>query len=274
MITMENIAQYQGANISSGKNYLYILPNALLRPYISHYCVSFPTPQTMSDEYSVLPSASSVMCISVDGGEINTSYNGTNTKASVVGDYANKKELLLLIKFQSGGFFPFYGFHQDELADQTLDLSCIDKTLAAEINNGLEKSRRMEDLIITLDAIFLNHLKVNNDYVTAVMNKIITRNGNITVREISTDYHYSEKHIRRLFLQHIGVSVKKFSRIVRLNYALQLLQNKNMLFTDIAEQSAFFDQPHFIHDFKSLCGLTPQEYTQNMSVFYNYNFTL
>lgn len=272
MITIESIRQYQGMLISSEKDCLYIPPSVLLRPYISHYCISFPTPQTMSANYTILPSANSVLVISLRDGEINTFYNGTNSKASIVGGFANKNDLLLLIKFQTGGFFSFYGFNQNELTDLSIDLSYIDKPLTSEIKNGLEKSNSIADLIKTLDGIFLNRLKTNNDCLISIIDKIITRNGNITPSELSADFYYSERHIRRLFLQRIGVSVKKFSRIVRMNYALQLLQNKNIGFTDIAMRTGYFDQPHFIYDFKSLCGLTPQEYVRKVSDFYNYNF--
>jgi len=77
----------------------------------------------MPDKYTVLPSANSVLCVFVNNGKINTYYNGTNTKAVVVGEYANKNDMLLLIKFRPGGFFPFYGFNQNEFIDFSMELS-------------------------------------------------------------------------------------------------------------------------------------------------------
>jgi hypothetical protein len=62
--------------------------------------------------------------------------------------------------------------------------------------------------------------------------------------------------------------------IFLVNYALRLLQSKPQCSADVAVQAGFFDQPHFIHDFKAVCGLTPQEYKQNMSVFYNDRFKM
>lgn len=270
MITVKNIKQYREDTINNGDSYLYIPPHTLLRPYISHYCISFPTPQTMSDKYTVLPSASSVLGIFVNGGQINSFYSGTNTKPEVVGAHANKHELLLLVKFRAGGFFSFYGFNQNELADFSLDLCCIDKTLAHEIEHGLIKSERIEDLVATLDLIFMSRLKdKDSDYITAAIRRIIARNKNITARELRADFFYSENHIRRLFLQRIGVPTKKFSRIVRINYALRLLQENSADFSNIVEKAGFFDQSHFIHEFKDIFCLTPREYIKNMVAFYN-----
>lgn len=270
MITVKNINQYREDTISKGDNYLYILPHAFLRPYISHYCISFPTPQTMSDEYTVLPSANSVLGVSVNGRQINSFYNGTNTKPAVVGAYANKNELLLLVKFRAGGFFSFYSFNQNELADFSLDLCCIDKTLAHEIEHGLIKSERIEDLVATLDLIFMSRLKdSDSDYITAVIRRIIARNEDITANELKAEFFYSENHIRRLFLQRIGVPTKKFSRIVRINYALRLLHENSVDFSNVVENAGFFDQSHFIHEFKNIFRLTPSKYIKNMFDFYN-----
>jgi len=270
MITSNNIKEYKGIVISGGDSYLYIPPNIFLRPYISHYCISFPTPQTMSDEYTILPSANSVLCVFVNDGKITPYYNGTSTKAEIVGTSANKNELLLLVKFHAGGFSPFCGFNQDELVDFSLDLSCVDKILSCKIESTLIESKRIEDLVTSLDNIFLNRLKSNrSDFIIAAINKITSQKGNIAASELSTEFYYSEKHIRRLFLQNIGVSPKKFSRIVRINYALWLLQDNPTGFPDIVEKAGFFDQAHFIHEFKDIFNLTPNEYIKNMSVFYN-----
>lgn len=270
MITVKNIKQYRDDTISRGDDYIYIFPHALLRPYISHYCISFPTPQTMSDDYTVLPSASSVLGVTVNSRQINSFYNGTSTKPSIVGAHANKNELLLLVKFRAGGFFSFYGFNQTELADSSIDLCCIDKTLAHEIERELIKSEQIEDLVTALDLIFINRLKGNNnDYINVVINKIIARNEDITANELKAEFFYSENHIRRLFLQHIGVQTKKFSRIVRINYALRLIHEDSVNISDIVENAGFFDQSHFNHEFKNIFMLTPSEYIKNMFDFYN-----
>lgn len=133
MFTLNNIRQYRGATLKNGVDYLYIPPHALLLPYISHYTVFFPTPHTMSDEYTILPSASSTLCISVDSSKLVSSLSGTNTRADKVGIYANKMKLLLLIKSRAGGFFHFFNFMQSELTDFSLALNNIDTKLTSEI---------------------------------------------------------------------------------------------------------------------------------------------
>ncbi len=270
MISINNIIEYKGRIIKGGDSYLYIPPNVSLRSYISHYCISFPNQEIMPNKYTALPSASSLLCVFINNGKINTYYNGTNTKAVVVGEYANKNDMLLLIKFRAGGFFPFYGFNQNEFINSSLDFSCIDKTISDEIENAIVKSDQINELITMLDYIFLSHLKNDsNDSISGAIKIITENNGNITAKKLCEEMLYSEKHIRRLFLQHIGTSPKKFSRIVRVNYASWLLQKNPLCFADVIERAGFFDQAHFIHDFRDVFNLTPSEYINNKSVFYN-----
>ncbi len=269
MISKADIECYQGVSLSRGDDFLYVAPHALLRPYISCYTISFPN--NMPDRYLILPSASSTMVISADDRAVFGALRGVNTKICDVGNYANKMEFLLLIEFHSGCLFPLIRANQSQFVDISFELKDIDKSLMQAIQNELVKSESIDTLITSLDTLFLNRLEDFHaeKIIAAMKNKILVCNGDISIRDLSYEFFYSEKHIRRLFLQYIGTSPKIFTRIVRVNYALQLLQKKNMRFTDIAVKAGFFDQSHFIHDFTSVCGVTPREYMKSMSVFYN-----
>ncbi|QHQ60111.1 helix-turn-helix domain-containing protein [Anaerocolumna sedimenticola] len=276
MITKESIQSYQGISLNRGSNFLYLSPHILLRPYIANYTISFPSPQTMPDEYTVLPTASSTLTISVGSDTIFSGLRGVNTKACNVGAFANKMKLLLLIEFQPGGLYPFIQIDQFELVDSSFKLDELDKTFTTTLENELIKSESVTDLVETLNRIFITKLMnfQTNKSVLAMMQDIVKQHGNKSTGKLSSEYYYSEKQIRRLFMRFVGTSPKMFSRIVRTNYALHLLQRDSVYLTDVAVQAGFFDQPHFIHDFRMVCGLTPQEYIHNMSVFYNDRFKM
>ncbi|MEK3794268.1 helix-turn-helix transcriptional regulator [Paenibacillus sp. FSL R7-0204] len=276
MISQTSLEGYKGASLIRDKHFLYVSPHLLLRPFISSYTISTPTVQTMSNEYAVLPSASSTLVLSVTHHNIISSLRGTNTKVCHVGAFANKLKLLFLIEFHPGGLHPFIKADQSELLDASFMLDQLDKTLKQALEDILLESESIDSLLNTVNRIFIHRLyarPISKD-VSAIMNSIISKHGNVSAKRLSSEFYYSEKHIRRLFLRHIGTSPKMFSRIVRVNYALKLLQNKPEPFTEVAVQAGFFDQPHFNKDFKLLCGLTPQDYLKNMSVFYNDSFKM
>ncbi len=226
------------------------------------------SPQTISDGYTVLPSASSVLVARVKDGNIAVTLNGTGTKAAPVGASANKNDLLVLVKFRAGGFFHFCGFNQHELTDGTEDFQAMDKTFFAEIETSVIKADGVEGLAATLDGIFLRRLaNPARDTVSHAVSTVIARSGNVTVRELSAEFFYSEKQIRRLFLRRVGATPKTFARIVRFNRTLALLREGRT--ADAAARAGYFDQSHLIHEFKELCGLAPGEYLKNLSDFYN-----
>ena len=72
------------------------------------------------------------------------------------------------------------------------------------------------------------------------------------------------RQLERHFRKQIGISPKQLGKAIRLQTTLNLLLNKKSeTLTDIAYESDYFDQNHFIKDFKDLVGVTPKEYLNN-----------
>ena len=86
---------------------------------------------------------------------------------------------------------------------------------------------------------------------------------------MTDEFHYSEKQLRRAFLERVGVGPKALARIARINYAARLIGTANRTHADVAVRAGYFDQPHLIRDFREMCGVTPLQYARNMSDFYN-----
>ena len=62
-------------------------------------------------------------------------------------------------------------------------------------------------------------------------------------------------------MKQIGISPKQLGKVVRLQTALKLLLNqKTGTFTEIAYESEYYDQNHFIKDFKEFTGIRPKEF--------------
>ncbi|MDR0207510.1 MAG: helix-turn-helix domain-containing protein [Bacteroidales bacterium] len=85
--------------------------------------------------------------------------------------------------------------------------------------------------------------------------------GNINVNQMASEACLSRKQFERIFAEHIGISPKKYLKIIRFQSAIfQKQQNNNLNMTELSYESGYFDQSHFINDFKSLSGLTPKQY--------------
>ena len=100
------------------------------------------------------------------------------------------------------------------------------------------------------------------------------RGGEIrNVESLSRHLNLSSATLRNLFRQHVGISPKELFRIHRIKSALKTLHSCDESLTQAAYSLGYYDQSHFIHEFREAIGLTPKQYFQNKDLtfdFYNY----
>jgi AraC-like DNA-binding protein len=68
----------------------------------------------------------------------------------------------------------------------------------------------------------------------------------------------------RLFKKNAGLSPQKFLIQNRVRKAQQLLLNSQLPLTQVAQETGFYDQSHFIRHFKTIMRLTPVQYQQSI----------
>jgi AraC-like DNA-binding protein len=72
--------------------------------------------------------------------------------------------------------------------------------------------------------------------------------------------HFSPRQCQRLFMKHYGISPKMVLSIVRFQRCLEILTSSKATPADILSATNYYDQPHFINDFKRNMGITPLEF--------------
>ena len=91
--------------------------------------------------------------------------------------------------------------------------------------------------------------------------QIKEKNGCLSVEEIRDIVGYSHRRFSELFKVLVGITPKQYARICRFQHTLGSIWGGNVPdWSSIAIDSGYFDQPHFIHEFKSFSGLSPTEY--------------
>jgi AraC-like DNA-binding protein len=135
--------------------------------------------------------------------------------------------------------------------------------ISAFITNTFQPLQSTHSLNVVLDQYFLNHLSkatiTTDNRLYNAIHIILQKRGVLNI-ETELDTGISPRQLRRLFEFYIGDSAKTFSKIVRFQNILHakpsvqsLRQNK--LFFD----SGYYDQAHFIKEFKSFYGITPAQ---------------
>lgn len=83
--------------------------------------------------------------------------------------------------------------------------------------------------------------------------------ADLKMKEIALKYKISRKHINTLFLKHIGKPPSEYRKIYRFRNAL-LEYKKSRNLTKISHENLFYDQSHFIEDFKTLTKISPRKF--------------
>src|SRR5690606_30820045 len=118
-----------------------------------------------------------------------------------------------------------------------------------------------------IEAFFLRMLiekSTISNIVTSTVDVLLKSNGSTPINDILNDDISKRRQLERHCRKQIGISPKQLSKAIRLQATVNLLLNKKSeTLTDIAYESDYFDQNHFIKDFKDLVGVTPKEYLNN-----------
>jgi AraC-like DNA-binding protein len=106
------------------------------------------------------------------------------------------------------------------------------------------------------------------DSVDLLYDKILEKGITTPLKEIMQDCNASKSTLLRKFIKRTGVSPKTLARVVRLNYLWTKIKDEHAIdYQDLVFDGNYFDQSHFINDFKAIIGETP-------SYFFNRNLNV
>jgi AraC-like DNA-binding protein len=80
------------------------------------------------------------------------------------------------------------------------------------------------------------------------------------IEDVAFKYGVSSRYLQKLFLEFTGLTPKLYHKITRFQKSLLLAGNSNESLTSIAYLSGYFDQSHFVRDFKTFTGIPPSAF--------------
>jgi len=249
--------------------FICLRPHPGLREYIANYNITFPTKDLMPGGFTVLPCGCATLAIEKNNQKLSVDLHGPITKPYLADSWANL-EMVVTIEFKPAGLYALTGISQTELRDKTLPLEAVDTALSKLLSEAAEKANSLHEMVAGLDSLLLTNMHgAYPPEVRQLLQNVRDAAGNITVKKLSEDIHYSERQLNRMCKQHIGASAKSFARLIRINHSFRLLKKTQSSLSLVSDVAGFHDLPHFVRDFKLVCGITPGEYRGNMSDFYN-----
>ncbi len=243
-------------------------PSPFLQPYVKQYAIS----ETVdAQQYNVLPEMGLVMGFQfygslslIEKAEILAlAPSGITGFSSSFKTFKNTtKTGSLLIYFTETGASHFFKIPLHELFSKSLPLDgLVFRSLCSTLEEQLAETTTDAEKI-ALAEHFLRS-QYYHDYIDPLVmqavNLIKTTKGKLKIHELTNKLNTSQSPLEKRFRRVVGATPKKFSSVIRLISLLETTQSYNTLM-DSAEMAGYYDQAHFIKDFKSFTGTTPEKF--------------
>ena len=171
---------------------------------------------------------------------------------------------LISISFKPGGLSPFVSFPIVDITATSISLQLLPDFLFSEIEERIYELKNINEKIVLIQNILLEKLRINSDKHNKLYEFVPLVQS---IHQYSSITHFLENHtinkrkLEREFDRHVGVSPKFLQRLMRLKKTVSIFyQSRIKNLTGLAYECGFFDQSHFINDFKQLTGLSPKNY--------------
>ncbi|UKB86308.1 helix-turn-helix domain-containing protein [Chryseobacterium sp. MEBOG06] len=178
------------------------------------------------------------------------------------------------VRFHHDGFIPFATIPIKEMDDQAIPLEKLFGIQGAELEENVLKASTVQEKINIVETFLLKRLNTEtiDRIVQSTVDFLLNVDGRISVNELSRQTNINRRQLERKFSSAIGLSPKQLSKTIRLQTTIKHLLNKEYAsLTALAYESEYYDQAHFIKDFKEFTGFTPKEFygdTLQMSLLF------
>jgi AraC-like DNA-binding protein len=184
------------------------------------------------------------------------------------------------IWFLPHAFHSFTKIPVNSLNDRAIPLDNLFSNTFIDFVNFCIFENRVEDLITCVNSYFISLLNISvnpvRDKIAAyATHYILRKKAEADLDKLVGECNISNRYLQKIFLEKIGYSPKYFIKMVRFQHALKLLSgDRRSSLTSCAYKAGYFDQAHFIRDFKQFTGFTPSQFSISKSPINQYFLNL
>ncbi len=164
---------------------------------------------------------------------------------------------LLGIRFNPAGAFCFFKNNYCDLYQNNILMQ-----EASLYKRLVKQGNSIEEVFNSyLLSLFKEDSKI--EVFISVLKKIEENKGIIEIEELSSLLNISRRSIDRLFKKYLGISANIYLRIIKIKYTREELRNVSFdTLTNVGYNNGYFDQSHFIREFKTFMQKSPKQYVK------------
>ncbi len=244
------------------------IPCDALKPYIKHFVVQETEAES---SYKVLPDTGLVVGFQYKG-KLSYIDNGTEVPLAGIGisglrdryrvfkNSSNIGSVLVFFKEAGAPYFFRQPLHEVFNESVSLDNFMLRSELLV-LEEKLCEAKTDSAKITVVEKFLLSRLTPAppDKLVLAALALINKSMGVIKIKDLCLQLHTSQSPLEKRFRAAVGASPKKYASIVRFKHVLKQHASVNSL-TELGYEAGFYDQAHFIKEFKTFTGQTPEDY--------------
>lgn len=241
----------------------------LLAPYIKHYWIL----KTVGNSTSIARTVpTGMMSLIFHRGNclLSLSENKIQPRAFLCGQEKTFSDLkydgninMISIVFRPAGVKAFFNLPINRTAGLQLTAGDMEDKELSELEHSITSTEEDHKCILLIERFLLRRLtQLAQHNIIRIETAIrMINSGQTDIAKIADATCLSTKQFNRVFSENIGTSPKEYTRIIRFQRTLNLLEkDPHLSFTSLACDCGYFDQSHMIKDFKTFSGYTPSEY--------------
>jgi AraC-like DNA-binding protein len=170
---------------------------------------------------------------------------------------------MVVVNFRPAGAKAFFKMPLIELNDQSVNVDALSDPQLVELEKRLYDALDPNACVSIIENFLYKRIDQLETYnlkrINAVVQSIYRGEQNIDLLASAACLGY--KQFKRIFADYIGAKPKDYLRVVRFQKALYTLQiQPDICLTHLAYDCSYYDQSHFIKEFRRFSGYTPTEY--------------
>ena len=163
------------------------------------------------------------------------------------------------MKLRPGVIFNFMRHNVFDVIESRIPLSRYLDIRSLELS--LEEKQELPEMVSEAQYYFDRQIITPiHNIASHTAEMICSMPGGCRVSDMIQTLGYSHRYVDNVFKGYFGVSVKKYSDIIRIQTAIDYLETMDVM--DVIAGLGYYDQAHFIHDFKKYTSLTPQSFVK------------
>jgi AraC-like DNA-binding protein len=168
------------------------------------------------------------------------------------------------VRFRPAGAYLFFQSPLAELTGRIVSLDLLWGRLGKLLEEQVAAAPTEAARIHVLETALLEQLAKESCIdpgVEAAVEMILAAGGSLSVGRMAEALGLSSRQLERKFHPRVGLAPKEFCRIVRFQKTFRALRSRPVVdWASLALACGYYDQPHFIRDFKEFAGRTPSSY--------------